>query len=78
MPVESSDRAGGFMKQETANLVRAFLHGLTGAGLFRRLDYSGAPKEFVDSRSLEEIYASGEFEADLPQLRYGVSPSGVK
>jgi hypothetical protein len=50
------------MNQQKANLVRAFLHGLTGAGLFRRLDYPGAPTEFIDSRSLEEILASGEFE----------------
>jgi hypothetical protein len=50
------------MDQQRANLVRAFLHGLTGAGLFRRLDYPGVPTEFVDSRSLDEILASGEFE----------------
>ena len=47
---------------QTAAIARAFLHGLTGAGLFRRLDYPGAPVEFVDSRSLEEIHASGEFD----------------
>lgn len=50
------------MTQQTRNAFRAFLQGLTGAGLFRRLDYPGAPKEFVDSRSLEEIHASGEFD----------------
>ena len=50
------------MKQQTANIVRAFLQGMTGAGLFRRLDYPGAPTEFVDSRSVEEICASGEIE----------------
>lgn len=47
------------------DLLRAFLHGLTGAGLFRRLDYPGAPREFVDSRSMEELKASGEFELYL-------------
>jgi hypothetical protein len=50
------------MKKNSANLVRAFLYGVTGAGLFRRLDYPGAPKEFVDSRPLNEIHACGEFE----------------
>jgi hypothetical protein len=50
------------MKQQTANVVRAFLQGMTGAGLFRKLDYPGAPVEFVDSRPLEEIHASGEFD----------------
>jgi hypothetical protein len=50
------------MKQQTANIVRAFLQGFTGAGLFRRLDYPGAPVEFVDSRSLDEIRASGEID----------------
>ncbi len=50
------------MSMNSANNVRAFLYGLTGAGLFRRLDYPGAPREFVDSRSLEEIRTSGEFE----------------
>jgi hypothetical protein len=46
-------------------ILRAFLHGFTGAGLFRRLDYPGAPKEFVDSRSLEEIHLSGDYDRYL-------------
>jgi hypothetical protein len=50
------------MKQQTVNIVRALLHGFTGAGLFRRLNYPGAPTEFVDSRSIDEIIASGEFD----------------
>jgi hypothetical protein len=50
------------MPKQTRNFVRAFLQGLTGAGLFGRLSYPGAPREFVDSRSLDEIHASGEFE----------------
>jgi hypothetical protein len=33
------------------------LQGLTGAGLFRRLNYPGAPTEFVDPRSPDEIFA---------------------
>jgi hypothetical protein len=44
-----------------ADIARAFLHGLTGAGLFRKLTYPGAPEEFVDSRSVEELEQSGEF-----------------
>ena len=48
------------MKQQTANVVRAFLQGFTGAGRFRRLDFQGAPVEFVDSRPLDEVRASGE------------------
>jgi len=50
------------VNQQINNLMRAFLQGLTGARLFRRLEYPGAPAEFIDSRSLEEIRASGEIE----------------
>ena len=50
------------MKQQTVNIVRALLHGFTGAGLFRRLNYPGAPTAFVDSRSIDEIIASGELD----------------
>jgi hypothetical protein len=57
------------MNQTMHNLIRATLHGVTGAGLFRQLDYPGAPKELVDSRPLEEILASGEFE--LTCARFG-------
>jgi len=52
-------------------MIRAFLHGLTGAGLFHRLDYPGAPTEFVDSRSLDEIMASGEFDHYCRMYREG-------
>lgn len=41
------------MRQSVA-IARALLHGFTGAGLFRRLTYPGAPKEFFDSRPLIE------------------------
>jgi len=37
--------------------LRAFLQGFTGAGLFRKLEYPGAPSEFVDSRSSKEALA---------------------
>ena len=50
------------MTAQTNNILRSFLQGVTGAGLFRRLDYPGAPKEFVDSRSLSQIQAGGEFD----------------
>ena len=50
------------MKQQTANIIRAFLQGMTGAGLFRKLNYPGAPQYAVDPRSVEEIMASGDFD----------------
>jgi hypothetical protein len=50
------------MSDQHASTVRAFLQGLTGAGLFRRLDYPGAPAEFIDSRTVDEIRTSGEFD----------------
>jgi hypothetical protein len=52
------------------------LHGFDGAGLFRRLDYPGAPTEFVDSSSVEEIIASGEFEETCKRLLGVKSSSG--
>ena len=48
--------------QDQKNLIRAFLQGFTGAGLFQRLDYPGAPTYFVDLRSVEQVRASGEFD----------------
>jgi len=59
------------MNQQNAYVVRAFLQGITGAGLFRRLDYPSAPTEFVDPRSTEEIMASGEFEENCRNFRDG-------
>jgi hypothetical protein len=56
------------MNQQRTNLIRALLHGLTGAGLFRRLDYPGASEFFVDPRPVEEIVASGEFDAMCRKL----------
>jgi hypothetical protein len=53
----------------TAILSESFLDGLTGAGLFGRLRRPGAPTEFVDSRSLEEIYTSGEILANAGRFR---------
>lgn len=57
------------MKPETRNFIRAFLDGFTGAGLFRRLTYPGAPTQLVDTRSVEEIVASGEFDEILRKVQ---------
>lgn len=51
-------------KSTTTNVVRALLQGFTGAGLFRRLSYPGAPACFVDPRSLAELIAAGEVDRD--------------
>jgi len=58
------------VKSETRNLITAFLHGFTGAGLFRRFNYPGAPTHFVDPRPVEEILASGKFDETLRIPRY--------
>jgi hypothetical protein len=39
---------------QTGNVLKALLQGFTGAGLFRRLDYPGAPTKFFDDHPLEE------------------------
>lgn len=49
-----------YMKARLANSLDAFFDGFTGAGLFGMLRRPGAPTEFVDSRSLQEIRESGE------------------
>jgi hypothetical protein len=54
---------------QTRNMIRAFLHGITGAGLFRRLTYPGAPTHFVDPRPVEVIVASGEFDELLRKVQ---------
>lgn len=45
------------------NLTKALLHGFTGAGLFKKLDYPGAPKEFVHMtpEGRELIYSDEDF-----------------
>jgi len=45
------------------------LDGFSGAGLFRTLSWHGAATEFVDSRSVEEIRASGEIERTIRAYR---------
>lgn len=59
------------MARQRRDLLRAFLQGFTGAGLFRKLDYPGAPTEFVDSRPVEQIMASGEFDATCRRYGFG-------
>jgi hypothetical protein len=43
-------------------VIDAFLDGFTGAGLFGRLRRPGAPTEYVDSRGIAELKASGDFD----------------
>jgi hypothetical protein len=45
------------------------LQGLTMAGLFRKLNYPGAPTHFIDPRPVEEIIASGEFDRTIDVIR---------
>jgi hypothetical protein len=59
------------VREQTRNIIRAMLHGMTGAGLFRRLDYPGAPTHLVDPRPIEEILASGVLGRELTQLLKG-------
>ena len=53
------------MGQQTTNVVRAFLQGLTGAGLFRRVSYPGAPVAFVDPNSADEIRIRGGLQREI-------------
>jgi hypothetical protein len=46
--------------------------GVTGAGLFGKLRRPGAPTEFMDSRTVEDYLASGEFEETLQRFGYEV------
>jgi hypothetical protein len=57
----------------TKIIVDAFLDGFTGAGLFGKLRRPGAPTEYVDSRSVEEFKASGEFEVTVRRYERAVS-----
>jgi hypothetical protein len=53
-----------------ANFLEAFLDGATGAGLFGKLRWPGAPTELIDSRSVEEFLASGDFERSMESFGY--------
>jgi len=50
-------------------ILEAFLDGVTGAGLFRKLDWPGAPTEFIDTRASEEFDAS-EAATELAASRF--------
>jgi hypothetical protein len=54
------------------NLI-AFFQEVTGAGLFGKLQRPGAPTEFIDSRSVEEYIANGDFERTLSCYRIHIS-----
>jgi hypothetical protein len=56
----------------TRNNFIAFMGGVTGAGLFGKLRRPGAPTEFMDSRTVEDYLASGEFEETLQRFGYEV------
>lgn len=56
------------MKRLTRNIIMAFLDGLTGAGLFRKLNYPGAPTHVIDPRSVEEIIESGDLGEEQTRL----------
>ena len=43
------------MNRQTNNVIRALLQGFTGAGLFRRLNYPGAPTEFVSTNPFDVL-----------------------
>lgn len=49
------------MKEQTRHSVPAPLHGMISVSLFRKLDYPGAPAEFIDLSTVEDIIASREF-----------------
>jgi hypothetical protein len=62
---EASDR-------KTRIGLEAFLDGFTGAGLFGKLRRPGAPSEFINSHTVEQHLASGEFEETLKRHGYDV------
>jgi hypothetical protein len=53
----------------TGKLRQAYMGGLldgwTMSGLFRRLQISGAPKQFIDTRSVEEYIGNNDFPDDM-------------
>jgi hypothetical protein len=56
-------------------MLEAFLDGVTGAGLFGKLNWPGAPNKLVDSRTPEEFDAK---QAALGILTENPSNSGRK
>jgi hypothetical protein len=53
-----------------STFFEAFLDGVTGAGLFGKLSWPGAPTEIIDSRSVEEFLASGDFDRSMASFGY--------
>jgi len=49
----------------TRIFVESFLDGFSFAGLFMKLSRPGAPTEVFDTRTEEEIRASGDFDRFL-------------
>jgi hypothetical protein len=58
-------------------VIDAFWDGFTGAGLFGRLRRLGAPTEYVDSRGVAELKASGEFDAILRRYQGATFSEGA-
>ncbi len=58
--------------------LEAFLDGCTCAGLFGKLRRPGAPTELIDSGTVEEFLASGDFEKTLARVRAKGEMSNVK
>jgi hypothetical protein len=54
-----------------------FMMGMTGAGLFGRVRRPGPPTEFIDSRTVKEYLAGGEFEETLTRFRNRVHPRPI-
>ena len=57
------------MSRNTAIFWDAFFDGISGAGLFGKLRRPGAPTCLVDTRSVAELQASGEFDEMLLLFR---------
>jgi hypothetical protein len=48
----------------------AFFDAVSGAGLFGKLPRPGAPTELIDSRTVEEFVASGDFDRSMECFGY--------
>jgi len=51
------------MASRSSSFFDGFFNGFFGSGMFMKLRLPGAPTEIIDSRGVEAIYNSGEFEA---------------
>lgn len=58
------------LSQRKLNIfLEAFLDGCTGAALFGRLRIPGSPQELIDSRTVEQFLASGDYEKYMEMAR---------